>query len=430
MSEVSEKNIQTEEATNNEEKRDVVSPEDYKLIGDMIKEMDDWNKTLFTESVNILHENYGLSEDIFVTIGIISEEKIKEMTLDEIREFFNKNSDPKYSHCIPEINTVEDGIRYMLEVKEIQTNKYNTDKDSEQMKKDAESITNDYLTYLSSNKVTEARQKRLKQMKEITERETDIGKKREMERLIKATESMDNFDFVFDRFEKFAPEKEIRITYEQFFDSRRSNYIMGRFERKIYKFGFEYPIYKYFLNLEENFLEEKYHPFNNLFLFYYMRYVGYADPYDKTQSSFVKVFTSTLANLIYHKFPSNDSEKKFLEIVRKFDDMFMDKRDYFIENNTTHPTHPVRVETSQKAEADKKNSIIAKMDELGLTGYDSNQTSEELKKYMKDELDRIISENTKRIEKKSNEEENETSDDDLPIAYINEGTIVDNDEEE
>ena len=161
-----------------------------------------------------------------------------------------------------------------------------------------------------------------------------------------------------------------------------------------------------------------------------MRYVGYADPYDKTQSSFVKVFTSTLANLIYHKFPSNDSEKKFLEIVRKFDDMFMDKRDYFIENNTTHPTHPVRVETSQKAEADRKNSIIAKMDELGLTGYDSNQTSEELKKYMKDELDRIISENTKRIEKKSNEEENETSDDDLPIAYINEGTIVDNDEEE
>lgn len=432
MSDVSLENeieVKEEVVNDTEEKKDVVTPEDYKLIRDMMKDMDEWNETLNKYSINSLHHDYGLSTDIFVTIGMISEEKIKEMSLEEIKEFFNKNADPKYVDNIPEMNTLEDAVKYMLEVKEIQTNKYNTEMDAKQLKADTESITNDYLNYLSSDKVTEARKKRLNQMKEITEKETDIGKKREMEKLIKATESMDSFDFVFDRFEKFTSEKELRITYEQFFDSRRSNYIMGRFERKISKFGFEYPIYKYFLNLEENFLEEKYHPFNNLFLFYYMRYVGYADPYDKTQNSFVKVFTSTLANLVYHKFPSNDSEKKFLEIVRKFEDMFMDKRDYFIEHNTTHPTHPVRIEKSQKAEVDKKNSVIAKMDELGITGYDLNQTSEELTNYMKSELDRIISENTKRVEKKSNEENDETSDSDLiPVECIDDVTTSDTDD--
>lgn len=422
---VKEENKNTEVVeTQTQETKDVMTPEDYKLINDMMKDMNEWNKMMEKQSIDLLNLEYGLSSDIFVTIGMISEEKIKEMTLEQIKDFFAKNTDPKYSDNVPEINTLEDGIKYMLEVKEIQTNKYNTDKDAEQLRKDSESITNDYLNYLSSDKVTEARHKRLNQMKVLTENETDIVKKKQMEKLIKAAESMDSFEFVFDRIEKFAPEKEIKITFEQFFDPKRSKYIMGRFQRRIYKFGFEYPIYKYFLNLEENFLEEKYHPFNNLFLFYYMRYVGYADPYDKTESSFVKVFTSTLANLVYHKFPSNDSEKRFLEIVMKFEDMFMDKRDYFIENNTTHPNHPVRVQNSKKAETDKKNSIIAKMDELGITNYDSTQTSDELKKFMKDELDRIIAENTKRKEKK-NDEEKEVDESDNGTVSDNDDTVKD-----
>ena len=128
---------------------------------------------------------------------------------------------------------------------------------------------------------------------------------------------------------------------------------------------------------------------------------------------------------MYHKFPSNDSEKKFLEIVRKFEDMFMDKRDYFIEHNTTHPTHPVRIKKSQKAEIDKKNSVIAKMDELGIIGYDSTRTSEELINYMKSELDRIISENTKRVEKKSSDEKNEQSDIDIKTDDINDIVNID-----
>lgn len=434
MSDVSlenENQVKEEVITDNnstEEKKEVITPDDYKLIRDMVKDMDEWNETLNKYAINSLHYDYGLSTDIFVTIGMISEEKIKEMTLDEIKEFFKKNADPQYVHNVPEINTLEEGIKYMLEVKEIQTNKFNTDMDAKQLKADSESITNDYLNFLSSDKVTEARHKRLLQMKEISEKETDIVKKKQMEKLIKATESMDNFDFVFDRFEKSASEKELRITFEQFFDSRRSNYIMERFQRRIAKFGFEHPIYRYFINLEENFLEEKYHPFNNLFLFYYMRYVAYADPYDKTQSGFVKVFTSTIANLIYHKFPSNDSERKFLDIVRKFDDMFMDKYDYFVENNTTHPNHPIRIERSQKAETDRKSGIIAKMDELGITGYDSNQTSDELAKYMKDELDRIIAENTKRKEKKTDGEEKDVdvSDND---TVSNDDSVVENSSE-
>ena len=114
MSEVSLENEIKEEVTNEfEEKKDVVTPEDYKLIRDMMKDMDEWNETLNKYSINSLHHDYGLSTDIFVTIGMISEEKIKEMTLEEIKEFFNKNADPKYVDNIPEMNTLEDAVKWM-----------------------------------------------------------------------------------------------------------------------------------------------------------------------------------------------------------------------------------------------------------------------------------------------------------------------------
>lgn len=382
--------IATEE-TNNKK----ISPNDYKVIRDMIKEMDDWNKMLYDESMSILHNNYGLSDSILISIGMMNEEKIKSLSIEEIKSIFEDNADTRYKDNIPNIDNIDDGIKYLLDVKEIQTNIYNATMEASKLKNESEGILNEYLNYLTSEDVFEARRKRLENMKSLAEQEVDPIKKANMNMMIKSMEMSATFEFIFKRFNKDS-QREIDSIMRGFFNESKGSYIIERFRKRITKFGFDYRIYKYFYNLEENFLEEKYHVFNNLFLFYYMKFVGYADPYDKNQKLYVQSFTSAIANLVYHKFPNTENEKNFIDIIKKFDDYFMDKYEYFNLNNTTHPNHPVRIESSKKAEADRKIALISKMNELGITGYDSSQTANELQEYMNTELDRIIAENTKK----------------------------------
>ena len=120
-----------------------------------------------------------------------------------------------------------------------------------------------------------------------------------------------------------------------------------------------------------------------------MRFIAYSDPYNKTDKLFVQTLTSTMANLIYHRFASTESERHFIHIVEEFDEKFMDDYDYFMDNNTTRPGHPVRERASKKYESDRKQRLISKMNELGIEGFDSVWSADELQKYLNDELEKI-----------------------------------------
>lgn len=365
------------------------SPQDYTVIRDMMKEMDEWNKMLKDETHSILKNTYGLTN--FAVVGIIpyTDEKIESMTLDEIKQFFNKYSDQNTKH-VYEIATLEDGIQAMKEIKDLQMNLYTAEQESDKLKAQSQDILNDYFEYLSSPEVSAARKNRLNKMKALAEAETDEGKRYSMLRMINSMEQADNMEFIFDRFYADAVGESKRVM-ESFFDDRRGNYIINRFKDKIVRFGFDVNLYKYFFNLEENFLDEKYHAFNNLFLFYYMRFVGYARPHDKTDKLFVQSITSAMANMIYHKFNSKMEEQKFIHVIEKFEnDFFMDYYDYFMENNTTRPGHPVRETVSAKYEADQKIRLMAKMDELGITGYDDTMSAKEMQKFFNDKMDEML----------------------------------------
>ena len=381
------------------------NPKDYSVIRDMLKEMDDWNKMLKDETHSILKNTYGLTN--FAVLGMIpyTDEKIEAMTLEEINAFMEKYKDPNVSN-VKTIDTLEDGIKIMKEVKELQMNLYSAEEEASKLKEQSQDILNDYFEYLSSPEVVEARRKRLDKMRELAEAETDEYKKYQINKMIESMTHADSMEFIFTRFYNNAV-KESDSVLTAFFDERKGSYIIDRFKRKITKFGFDANLYKYFFNLEENFLDEKYHAFNNLFLFYYMRFIAYADPYDKTDKLFVQSLTSAIANMVYHKFNSKMEEQKFIHIIEKFEEYFIDKHDYFIENNTTHPNHPVRIQATTKYETDQKNLLISKMNELGITGYDESMTAKEMHEYFNTKMDEMLEAQKKEKAAKSIVTENE-----------------------
>lgn len=396
---------ENEVVENTTEEKESFNPQDYSVIRDMMKEMDDWNKMLKDETHSILKNTYGLTN--FAVLGIIpyTDEKIESMSLEDIHAFMEKYKDHNVTH-VDTIETLEDGIRIMKEVKELQMNLYSAEEEASKLKEQSQDILNDYFEYLSSPEVVEARRKRLEKMRELANAETDAYKKYQMNKMIDSMAQADNMEFIFSRFYNDSV-KESDSVLTAFFDERKGSYIIDRFKKKITKFGFDQNLYKYFFNLEENFLDVKYHAFNNLFLFYYMRFIAYADPYDKTDKLFVHSLTSAIANIVYHKFNSKMEEQKFIHIIEKFEEYFIDKHDYFMENNTTHPNHPVRMQASAKHDTDQKHLLISKMNELGITGYDENMNAKEMHEYFNSKMDEMLAAQKKEKEAKSIVKENE-----------------------
>lgn len=402
-------------------------PDSYAIIRDMMKEMKDYQKMMEDETRDILHRNYHLSDEVMVPLAFISKSKIDEMSLEEVNDFFAKYVYKNYTSI--EYDDVEEARIAMHEIKKLQYNLMDIENEYKKIQAESNEILNDYAEFLSSEKVIAARKARLERMRELAKNEPDETKRREMEKKIQYMEMTQSLDFIFSRLDTFG-DKEKKSVISAFFDDKKGSYVINRYKDKIGKFGFNVNLYKYFFNLEENFLGEKYHPFNNLFLFYYMRFVAYSDPYNEKDKLYVQAFTSAIANLIYHKFPKNKkdndteespdesnvnaAEQRFIKILEKFASFFEDQREYFFENNTMRPGHPIREEMTARREIERKSSIIKKMNELNITGYNENMTANELQEYFNSKLDEVIEQQKKErdAEKASAEEkESDTPDD-------------------
>jgi hypothetical protein len=183
-----------------------VNPQDYTVIRDMIKEMEDWNNMLKEETHSILKHNYGLTN--FAIVGIIpyTPTMIESMTLDDINAFVEKYKDSTTdSHTF---DTLEDGIAMMKEVKELQMNLYNAEQETTKLKNESQVILHDYFEFLSSPEVVKARHERLNKMRQMAETEEDEVKKIRMQRMIDAMEQADTMDFIFKRLQDNT-EKEV-----------------------------------------------------------------------------------------------------------------------------------------------------------------------------------------------------------------------------
>jgi hypothetical protein len=193
-------------------------------------------------------------------------------------------------------------------------------------------------------------------------------------------------------------DEEIENIYNKFIDEKEQNYVAKRYINKITKFGYKKDIYTHFLSVEENFLPEEYHPLNNLFVFNYMRYVAYADPYNKEDDIKVKAITVAIANLVYHKFNHDDKEKEFIEFIKAFDDRFLMYAESLKTKNKSYKNSPDMIKLMNNISEAKKRIVIEKLNKLHITGYDVNDTYENLFKLYSERVDAMKTAQAKDID--------------------------------
>ena len=395
-------------------------PNDYKLIREMLKEMKEWGEMLRNETNNILREQYNLNTNALYAIGIMTDSSIEEATLDTYNEFYEnyKYSEDGNRDTVP--SNDEEAVAVLKEVKKLQANVYESESDYQQLQMDSNEIMTQYLTFMSSDAVIEARNKELQSMKIAAEAEKDEVKRNEMLRKIQVMEDARSLQFIFHRIEQYG-DWELNNIVNAFFDDRKGNYVIDKYKQKMKRFGFSVDVYKYFFNLEENFLPDQYHVFNNLFLFSYMRFIAYADPNKKSDSMWVQSLTSAISNLVYHRYPKDDENKEkeaenntyhirtealFIGLMMKYLDHFKDRYDEFNRMNSTHPHHPVRIKADSQYEESRKTALINKMNDMHISGFETSWNANKLQEFLNEQLKKIAE--TKKLDdeaKKKAEEE-------------------------
>lgn len=376
---------------------------DYKVIIDMTKEMEEQYKMFKELIVSSIRDTYFVNEGILEAMIPYTMEYIAEMDIELMREFINKYSiseTPATQEIVSNAISNEESEEFnktdaeiireaFIRIKEQSIQLYTMKSEVDNIRKDSKSILNEYIEYASSEKVRLKRAERLDSMKKAAAELEDGPEKRNAEKMISIMESTQTLSFIFSRFNELG-DAEVKSIVDSFFSTRKGAYIVNRFKKVITKFGFGETLFRYFFNLEENFLSDEYKPFNNLFLFIYMRFVGHADPYNKSDKMYVQALTSSMANLVYHRFEASTLEVSFIDTVKAILDKFMDYREKFENENTTQPNHPQRIAADNRRNQERRAALIDKMKELQITGYDENASADELQQYMNAKLEEMI----------------------------------------
>ena len=377
----------------------------YKQIIDLMRELDSQYKSMREIVTANITGNFNLDISVLDNILPIKLEDCDTLPVEELKEFLStygseentENLIETYIESAQEPNNVteEEAVRFIMkEVKQSSLTLLETKANCDEIRNDAEEILNEYYNYISSPKAKALQLKQLETMKKEAELETDPIKKKETIEKIEIMESAKSLSFISERFMKLG-KAEIRAVKEAFFDDKKGSYIINKYENKIHNFGFDPKQYKHFFNLEENFLPDSYYPFNNLFLFVYMRFAAYADFNKKSDRMFVQSITEAIANLIYHKNVNNEEEAYLISIIKKVDDLFIEYKDYFNENNTTNPNHPLRIEAEKRHEVRRRETLLKTMKDFKIEGYDPNWSNDKLQEYFNEKIEEMTKEQIK-----------------------------------
>ena len=251
-------------------------------------------------------------------------------------------------------------------------------------------VPKEYYEFLNSTEREQERQNRINDLKVMNETLEDEIEKRKNANKIKIIEKSYNYKFILDRLEQYG-EKEVERLISIYFDRKTGSYMIDRYENKINRLGFSPDVYKNFFSIEENFLDEEYHPFNNLFLCVYMEWVSHVDVDRNDESLYAKSITGAIANLIYHKFVTDEKEKDFIELIKSVDDYFKSHIDYFIENNESYKNNPRRIEVEKEARLNSLMIFKDKYKQLGIEDkFDENKSIDEIRTIYNAELNAII----------------------------------------
>ena len=395
--------------------------EDYKNLLEMNKEMDSQLVTLISLNDESIVNIYGL--DL----------KIKNVLLNYTADDVDNFSDDDILKCLKDSFSGEGentNIKNMIENHELNDEyrdkpyseyaKYvfkeiiesnNTIRDMKKKKEEIETelknFTDDYFSYVNSTEYKDRKLEKIKEMREKAESEEDPYEKKKIQDMLNALEKAEDLSFLMDHINEKGT-KEVDNIASIFFDKERSSIVMKKFATRIPKFGYNQNVYKHFFNIEEMFLPDEYNKFNNLFLFHVMRTISFMDPYDKNDNLYASSIFVKIYNLIYHKYPTKEVEDEFIEFIKKFDDMFVEKwSDRFAAYNVTSPDHPERIKKEVEIDQKTRMMLIAQLQNRGVEP-DTTMSTVDLRHLLDDVLEK---EKKKEEEEESVEKEDYNPDD-------------------
>lgn len=138
---------------------------------------------------------------------------------------------------------------------------------------------------------------------------------------------------------------------KNFFDKEKSEYLMKRFFAKCHRYNIDPYAYKRNLDLEEKYLPEEYHPFNNFFLFIAISHIAYI--YEENGGLEAYLVLGNMEKLFTNTFPTEESKQLFLDAITGMLDVFESYRDVFMEKNQLWSKHPMRI----KKEYERKKQL-------------------------------------------------------------------------
>ena len=369
--------------------------DDYKELEGMIKSMESDIKTLSDLADSDIIGVYELNPSIKDVLMGMSQEELQaiseESQINEILKQGNCDID-SYKSIWSSMND-EPGDDFVKSTKEM----FLSYKDSASQIKELEDeknkitdelkqVTENWFEYVNSAEYKQKKLDKLNELREKAESEADPLAKKKILEMISSMESGQTLQFLFDRIEK-NPEIETRAIKDSYFDSAKSQLIIKKFKSRLPRYNYNEDIYKMFFNIEEKFLPEEYHDFNNIFLFHVMRFISHTDTYNKRDSLYVSSILMKLYNLLYHKFGDDDTEIEFLGVIKRFDDYFKPYQDEFKEKNITSPNHPVRKKRMEEQEEKLRVMIIASLQNEGIEP-DTTLSTEELRAQLKEVIDK------------------------------------------
>ena len=344
--------------------------EDYKIIIDLTREMKDSLKDAREKVHNSLKDRGYIVPDVLEDMVILSDDDIETGDVNKLITYIKDHliDADMYDELFGSLS--DDDIRENIkDIRERFISVHSIEKEYHNIINESKDILEEYFNYINSNRVEDSIKKRLEIMKSMKDIDDNISSSNEKK--IKILEKTLDLSFITD-------DLNINRVANSYFKDNLSSYDVKKFESKIRKYGYNDTIYTHFLDIEETFLGEKYHPFNNLFLFIYMRYVGHSDPYKDSDGLYVRSITGAISNLIYHRFTSTENEKEFITFIENILDRFIDAgyTEQFIEKNTSYRGNESNIKAMQMLEDQKRDLVTRKLKYYGIDYSDDMSLNE------------------------------------------------------
>lgn len=396
--------------------------EDIALMDDCLDTGRSMLKLLKEQTLSALYSKYGVSEKQIDLICQMEDSIIENLSYQNMEEYLQlleldtamvqKNRNRAFRGEVSLLKYTQEMLRDIRsEMTTVLTNKANLEDVTESINE----VKQNYIDFVHSDKFADIQKQRIEKLKESVDLTIDEKERKELKEKLEYIENLQYHKFLLQRLEELGEKEVIRLK-DHFFSNGLGDFTLKKFTAACKRFKLASNIHMHFINLEEQFLPEEYHPFNNMFLFVLMNYVSYADDRNPKDCAYVDKIFNSLILLIQHKFYGNEEEQRFIDLIKTVDSYFLEYTEVYKEKNITWANHPVRVRHGERVERRKRDEILKR---LKLKGIEADPSLDSVT--LQNMLD---AENAKMMQKMLKIKETEKASEEEGEAEVTEGCDI------